>query len=376
MNFELFNSGARQSLTSLCEFQPGPTSVSACGVCGHLQTAALGDVVAYYDSTYKILLDSDEEDQIYDFVDGRPRYRTQHQIDTLIAKVTIGPNALVLDYGSAKGATMRELARGRLDIAPHLFDVSEMYVPFWEKFARRENWATYKLPAEWRARFDVVTSFFSFEHIVDIRNAIGKIAWLLKDDGLFYCVVPNVFTNVADFVVVDHVNHFTASSLRKMLTAGGLKIVEIDDRSHRGAFVIVARKPASGSASRSDAPDVAAELARAGEIAAYWSVLVDRIRTFERSRGASPAAIYGAGFYGAFIATALANVAHLRCFLDQNPYLHGRQFFGKPVLPPEQLPQDVVTLFVGLNPDHARQSIAGIAALRSRKLAYFYCDQD
>jgi uncharacterized protein YhbP (UPF0306 family) len=371
---ELFNSGTAHSLTSLCEVHPGPALVFACSSCGHLQTPELKDVSAYYESAYKILINSDEEDQIYDVVGGKPTYRTQHQVATLGTKIQIQPNALVLDYGSAKGATIRALARNRADIVPHLFDVSDMYVPFWEKFARPENWSTYQLKTEWHRRFDIVISFFAFEHIVGIGDAIGKVAWLLKDKGIFYCVVPNVLTNVADFVVVDHVNHFSASSIKQMLAAGGLAVVAIDDQIHRGAFVIVAQKMTDRASVGADKAEVAAELARVSKTAAYWRGLVDRIRTFERERGSSPRAVYGSGFYGAFIATTLAHPEHVRCFLDQNPYLQGRAFFGKPVLPPEELPADVNTLLVGLNPVHARRSISDIAALQSRKLDYFFCD--
>ena len=345
---ELFHSATDYSLTSLCEVYPGPTAVFACHSCGHLQTPALKELSSYYGSDYKILTSSEEEDQIYDVVDGEAVYRTQHQVATLCAKIDIQPGAAVLDYGSAKGATIRELARTRPDIVPHLYDVSDMYLPFWEKFAQRQNWSTHVLKNEWAGRFDVVTSFFSFEHIADIRDAIDKVAWLLNADGIFYCIVPNVFTNTADFVVVDHVNHFTVSSLRTMLGAGGFTAPGIDSQVHRGAFVVVARKAPGRAAGGPTAEQVAAELAQASRTAAYWRDLVGRIRAYEKGRRPTSCAVYGAGFYGAFIATTLAHPEHIRCFLDQNPYLQGRVFFGKLVLPPQKLPDDVDTLFVGL----------------------------
>jgi cyclopropane fatty-acyl-phospholipid synthase-like methyltransferase len=317
---------------------------------------------------------SEEEDQIYDVVDGKTVYRTMHQVSTLCAKIEIPAGATVLDYGSAKGATIRELARARPDIVPHLYDVSDMYIPFWQKFAKRQNWATHTLNNDWGSRFDVVTSFFSLEHIVDIRDAVEKIAWLLNADGVFYGIVPNVFTNTADFVVVDHVNHFTKASLKTMLVAGGFTAIDIDTQVHRGAFVVVARREHGCHVARPTAQEVAAELARAAQTATYWRDLVERLRAYERRRSSTSCAVYGAGFYGAFIATTLARPEYIRCFLDQSLYLQGHVFFGKPVLPPQDLPEDVDTLFVGLNPSHARRSMSEIAFLKNRELDYFYCD--
>ena len=85
-----------------------------------------------------------------------------------------------------------------------------------------------------------------------------------------------------------------------------------------------------------------------------------------------PVAIYGAGFYGAFISASLAHPNRVACLLDQNPFLKGKQFNGSPILPPEELPDDVRTLFVGLNPAHAKGIINDIPALSGRTLRYFF----
>jgi hypothetical protein len=58
--------------------------------------------------------------------------------------------------------------------------------------------------------------------------------------------------------------------------------------------------------------------------------------------------------------------------LDQNPFLQGTESHGIPVLAPEQLPGEVKTLLVGLNPAHARNIIADIPALQTRELDHFY----
>ena len=85
-----------------------------------------------------------------------------------------------------------------------------------------------------------------------------------------------------------------------------------------------------------------------------------------------PIAVYGAGFYGAFIAANLAQPARIACFVDQNPFLQGRLLDGKPILAPADLPASIRAMLVGLNPAHARRIIDDIPTLRARQLDYFF----
>ncbi|KQY49727.1 class I SAM-dependent methyltransferase [Lysobacter sp. Root494] len=332
----------------------------------------MADVDVYYDTEYDILVDSEEEDQIYEVVAGNPLYRTEHQVRTLQRKLPLEGHVALLDYGCAKSSTIRMLATLSPGIVPHLYDVSSRYIPFWEKFTHPAHWAVNSPKPEWDSYFDVVTSFFSLEHIPTPARTMREIARLLKPGGHFYAIVPNVATNVADLVVVDHCNHFSATSLTRLVSDAGLELLEIDANAHRGAFVVVAMKPRALPAPAALDPakvgHVRAELAG---IAAFWDKAASRVRDYEASIGGD-AAIYGAGFYGAFIATSLSNPSIISCHIDQNPYLQGQTFDGKPVIAPDDLPTDVSSILVGLNPAHARKIISEVAVLRERDLDYFF----
>ena len=187
LNNILYESSSGRSLTSLSETHPGVTTVRACSHCGHLQSDQIEDVEAYYDQDYTILVESEEEDQIYEVRDGEPIYRTAHQVATFKAKVPLPAGAMLLDYGCAKSSTFKALVSEGADIVAHLFDVSERYIPFWEKFVASENWATYATHDDWNSKFDVVTSFFSLEHIVRPAETLQNIVELLKS-GVFFII--------------------------------------------------------------------------------------------------------------------------------------------------------------------------------------------
>lgn len=378
----LYRSQRALSVTSLCQLVPLPTLVYLCPASGHLQTAEIPNIDSYYDQEYRILIESEDEDQLYDAGDGRRIYRTQHQVETLDIKleqhaVRLGDAACVLDYGCAKASTLRRWMEKHPQVRGHVFDVSEMYRPFWDQFLAREAQAVYQAPPSWHERFDVVTSFYALEHVAQPLEVLCNINRLLKPGGIFYCLVPNTYSNIADFVVVDHVNHFSPASWRYALTRAGFETLEIDEASHHSALIVTARKSADVSGAPLDAPPLDSDPRDAlhrqcQEMATYWNEFASRVTEFEDRQDKARVAIYGSGFYGTFIATALQHFDRVSCFLDQNPFRQHRTLLERPILSPAELPNDITTIYVGLNPAHAQAAMENLEVWRNRSHTYFF----
>ena len=341
------------SITSLCQVLAGPTCVWHCANCGHTQTAPLPALEKFYAEEYHILTTSEEEDQLYSVRDGKKLFRTEHQVDTLLAKVSLPPNARVLDYGCGKAATLKALRNNRDDVVPHVFDVGNQYRDFWNDFVRAENQTVNEVPEEWTGYFDAVISFFALEHVAEPKAFVAEVCRLLRAGGTFYFLVPNLFANSADLVVADHVNHFSECSLHRLLSDAGFAVREIDDTAHNSAWVVVAEKTNVNSE-----PVLATSVAdKVNTMAKYWEGVGESVRTFEKANDYK-AAIYGSGFYGAFVHASLDRVKFVECFLDQNPHRQKKTLLGKPILAPEALPETVRRLYVGLNPRVAREELA------------------
>ena len=341
------------SITSLCQVLDGPTRVWHCANCGHTQTAPLPALGKFYAEDYHILTTSEEEDQLYSVRDGKKLFRTEHQVDTLLAKVNLPPKARVLDYGCGKAATLKALYNNRDDVVPHVFDVGNQYRDFWNDFVRAENQTVNEVPEEWAGHFDAVISFFVLEHVAEPKAFVGEAYRLLRDGGTFYFLVPNLFANSADLVVADHVNHFSESSLHRLLSDAGFAVREIDGTAHNSAWVVVVEKTNVNSK-----PILATSVSgKVNAMAEYWGEFGGRVRAFENAND-TEAAIYGSGFYGAFIHASLARAESVECFLDQNPHRQKQTLLGKPILAPEALPETVRRLYVGLNPRVAREELA------------------
>jgi SAM-dependent methyltransferase len=369
----IFESIDDSSITTMNKVIAGRTRVFFCDGCGHLQTTELSNLREYYAFEYAINTASEDDDQLYRVVDGKPVFRADHQAAVLAEKVAFFPGCRVLDYGCAKAPTLRKLMARHLDIEPYLFDVTDRYVPFWQRYPKPPRWAAHELDPSWYGTLDVVLSFYALEHVADLGTALGNVRSLLKAGGIFYFIVPNVYRNTADFIVADHINHFSASSLERMLLRAGFIDVAVDAEAHDAAFVVTARLGTGQEASTPSCAVSADDRAQALAMADYWRHISARIRAFEDGLPAgAAAAVYGAGFYGSFVGSSLRDVGRVRCFVDQNPHLHGTTLLDRPVLAPAQLPPDVGHVLVGLNPRTARESIAAVEAWRGRFLDYFF----
>ena len=238
----LYHSQSDRSITSLSQICSGATVVYLNREIGHLQTKEVENVGVYYDKLYQFFNQSEEDDILYEVVNGEKIFRQQHQVDTLLSKISFKPGMKILDYGCAKGTVMKRLSSQNPTLIPYLFDVSKMYVHLWEKFVLSHQYASYHPKKEWKESFDVITSFFAFEHTPDPVKEILTIKHLLKPNGIFYCVVPNVFENPGDFIVADHIHHYSEFSLRYMFAKAGFQTLQVDSQSHFSAFIIIGKK--------------------------------------------------------------------------------------------------------------------------------------
>ena len=351
----VYESPLDASVTSLCQILDGKTCVWHCENCSHTQTKPLLAVDNFYAVDYHILTADEKEDQLYSMCDGRKVFRTEHQVTTLLEKVNLSSNARVLDYGSGKGSTLRELCGNHSGIIPFVFDVGEQYRLFWKKFCPEENQAVGQLPPDWDNSMDVVVSFFALEHVSNPRAFVRNVNCLLKPGGVFYFLVPNIFENTADLVVADHLNHFSEGSLHRLLADASFVVRDIDAKAHNSAWVVVAEK----SDVKGSVPVTKSVSSQIADMSTYWREFGGRVRDFE-SDVEGEVAIYGSGFYGALIYVSLNNAQKVSCFLDQNPHRQKQSLLGKPILAPEVLPETVERLYVGLNPRVAQAELVAV----------------
>jgi SAM-dependent methyltransferase len=374
LGLPVFTGEEAASITTMNVLVAGQTRVFLCDGCGHLQTQALPDLERYYAEEYSINADGVDDDQLYEIRDGREVYRSEHQAAVLMQKLDLSGPLSVLDYGCAKGATLRRVVEAFPNVQPYLFDVTDRYLDFWKTFPGNPRFAAHKVDRNWSGALDVVLSFYALEHIPDLGAALRDFRDLLKPGGTLYFIVPNVYQNPADFIVADHVNHFCEKSLRTMLESAGFGDVAIDDAAHAAAFVVMCRK--AEVTNRIVKPAEVDRKSEVSKLVDFWGTAKARIQAAEAGLPEEAAvAIYGAGIYGNFIRTCLKKPERIAGFMDQNRYLHGRLINGLTVFPPAELAPSVAAVFIGLNPRIAREAMSKVEAVTERSLPCIFLDE-
>lgn len=361
------------AITSIMTTLDIPTRVFICETCGHAQSSEIPDIEAFYDTGYRISLNSDTHDQIVAVQpDGKIIYRTDHQADIALRMMNLRQGSALLDYGAAKADTLRKLCAVRPDINAYVFDVSTDYSAAWQGWVSPENQATYSIPDDWKQRFDAVMSHFVIEHVIDPVGFIGTIAGLLKPGGTLLLSMPNVSANPGDMVVADHVNHFSATSLEQALINAGFTLKSLDSTSFPGAYFAVATLETPTG--KPDGAEIGTAVARAQEICADWQKVSASVETAISNLQGEKVAIYGAGFYGSWLFHLISQRAKPALFLDRNPHLQGSTHLGLPVVLPEEIPDDIDVLFIGLNPLKARSAVEAQPWLMRDGLRHVWLD--
>jgi SAM-dependent methyltransferase len=359
-------SSAGPSMTSTNVTLPTLTQVFVCDRCGHAQSPELPDVRRFYDTEYRISLASEEHDQLVTLGDGRNVFRTDFQAEAALSMAAPPQGAQVLDYGAAKASTLRKIMSTRPDITPYVFDVSQDYRGHWNGWIAPGHQAIYRLPDGWEQTFDLITAHFVLEHVADPLGMLRTVAGLLKPEGKLFLSVPDALGNPGDLMVIDHLNHFVAGSLRTAFARAGLEVLELDAATFAGALIVAARRAPDP---RPPIRDVDA-IERTRAAAAGWARSTERIHAAAARHRGSPAAIYGAGFYGSWIATLLGDNPDLRCFLDRNPHAQDDIHIGLPVLAPDAAPDEIEVVYAGLNPLKARAILASVPTLTDRTIIW------
>jgi C-methyltransferase C-terminal domain/Putative zinc binding domain/Methyltransferase domain len=214
-----------------------------------------------------------------------------------------------------------------------------------------------RLVAEGR-RADLLTANNVMAHVPDLNDFVGGMEPLLAPEGVVTIEVPHlvrlVEDNQYDTIYHEHFSYFSFLTARKVLSAHGLHVFDVDElATHGGSLRLYAQRRSTGRRRVSSKVGALAERERAlgfdtldghGDFSTRveqtkWSLLeflIDRRREGERVAG------YGAPGKG----NTLLNYCGIRTDLleftvDRNPYKQGQFLPGThiPIRHPEALEQ-------------------------------------
>ena len=90
--------------------------------------------------------------------------------------------------------------------------------------------------------FDVVITRQVLEHIIEIKDFIKAVGYILKDKGTFVIEVPDTNYNLEmlDYALwEEHVNYFTLNTLNKLLLSHGFRIIHTETTLFSGRAISI-----------------------------------------------------------------------------------------------------------------------------------------
>ena len=280
---------------------------------------------------------------------GFDRARLVDTAKTLAAHVG-DPNALIVDVGCANGgllSALGELGYQRLfgvDPSPACVEATAALPG-----VHAATGTVFSLPDSAR-RADCVVLSHVLEHVRDVRRALQTMRDTLGPNGLAYIEVPDATRYVECLVApfqdfnVEHINHFSATSLANALTTNGF-VVESTTRKTIEAAAGVPYPAVAAIARKSEmAPrPIVADDALGTSMATYIERSREQVAELDRNlcdalAGAPEIIVWGTG------QTTLTLLSHTHlggakalALTDSNPRYHGRRLAGIPVVPPDDL---------------------------------------
>jgi SAM-dependent methyltransferase len=346
----VYESTTESSVTSICSVLRTALEARLCTACALVQTAhnpsiSLG---AFWEEYHSIQAQS--TDPVY-LKDGeRVVFRAEHEAALLEKMLGLATGVRIAILGGVRAESARVLQIHRPDLVFHVVLESAVYA---ERFAfvPSDQIVVQDIPAEWNGIFDAVVSLYDLVHESDPVPHLAAMTDLLKPDGRVFLAVPNLATNTGDLVVANHFSHFTADSLRTLLQSHQWAEVRVDEEVFNGRLVAVATKALATH--HSIHPIASETFSTIRRICRYWKDFGERVRAFENAQAEAPAAIYGAGFYGAFILSQLRTPERIESFFDGNVGLAGKRIASIPVCVPSRQAIENAVLYLGLNPEIA-----------------------
>jgi FlaA1/EpsC-like NDP-sugar epimerase len=178
-----------------------------------------------------------------------------------------------------------------------------------------------------------------------LRDIVGLIA----ADGLLYLPVPDgdrfEFDVDAPYqqFSVEHINYFTAGSLRNLLASVGLEVAaqrtivaKLSDIAEGVALEVLCRRATRPPAVDRDLEGVAALRRYVARRAQKEATVLRKISELVEAQ--SPIYVWGTGTHALhLLATSRLVECNIVGFIDSNPHYSGRQLAGRTVLDPRSV---------------------------------------
>ncbi len=365
-----FRAGGRLYLCETCGAAQSPADAQWFGEIGEIYR----DYAAFHQA-------GGAEQCVFDAATGTLRRRSDVLADHLAVTPGFPRGGKMVDIGCGSGVTLRVFSeRGGWQL--HGLDQDQRSLPV---LAQLPGFAALHTgtPAELPEGFDLITMVHSLEHfpepaavLCDLRKKLGR-SKLAKDAGRLFIQVPNAEANPFEYLVADHMIHFSASVLSLLAAGAGFETPGAHEDPASPALLSknwVAKelsfltkpaltepasiKPASIKPTTIQAAPLPSQNGRSASHGAVCKVraqidwLGQFSHTAQQASAKAPFGLFGSSIAATWLAGILGD--RVSFFVEEDAKRIGREHLGRPILAVEQVPAGA-QVFIALVPAIAAQ---------------------
>ena len=352
---------SRPTLEEIAEFPALPRITSdclgfraggrllVCHGCGAAQSPAdeqwFKEIREIYNDYHAYYQAGGVEQHVLDPSTGTLRKRSEVLLDGLAALPGMPQFGKALDVGCGTGGTLKALSK-RGGWRLYGLETDSKNLPFLAPIEGFENLYTCAI-ADLPERFDLVTMVHALEHFPEPLATMRQLHDKIAPGGRLFVEVPNAEANPFDYLIADHMMHFTASSLSGLAAQAGFAIDCLTSAWVTKELSLTARPSSKGS------PVFSMEAA--SQAADHVRSQINWLQRFVETAQKAAARSSNFGLFGTSIAaTWLCGVLGdaVSFFVEEDPNRVGRSYLGRPVIRPGEVrPGSVV--FLALVPEIA-----------------------
>jgi SAM-dependent methyltransferase len=335
-------------VTSDCKPFPAGGALFTCGNCGAIQKIPddtwLEETRAIY-RDYAIFHQSRAIDQaVFDPASGESRQRCGILAQRIKQSGLLPAEGMLLDVGAGSGAMLAACSASWEHWKLFGLDLDDRKEGMLKAIPRFERLYT-TAPDRIAAKFDLLTLIHSLEHFPEPGSMLRSLRANLAENGRLFVEVPNAEESPFDLVVADHLCHFTADSLSRLVSHCGFGIDSVaTDWVKKEISLIAASK--TGTHAGPDRPLHA--ITGAEKTVAWLTLFLEHARHIA-AKGRF--GIFGTSISATWLASGLGEAVEF--FVDEDAARAGGTHLGRVILRPEDVPAGS-TVYLAFAPETSK----------------------
>ena len=304
------------------------------------------------------------EQHVRDAATGQFRRRSDVLADRLAATNGVPSSGKLVDIGCGTGVTLKVFSeRGGWQL--HGLDQDQRNLPFLEKlpgFVALHTCALSELPG----CFDLITMVHSLEHFPEPAAVLRDLRSRVAPGGRLLIQVPNAEANPFEYLVADHMIHFSAATLAVLAARAGFA-TDPPSASLSNDWIAKELSLITEPASEiSPAIDTAVDQGQQvrGQIEWLWQ-LVREAESAARRVESRRFGLFGSSIAATWLAGVLGD--RISFFVEEDANRIGREHLGRPILGVDQVPAGAL-VYIALAP-----VIAANVGARLRRVGMELC---